>query len=108
MEGSRAMLKFFYNGLKASDGKLEKAHYSAGPYTPESGLSDDTISITAREYMRFSAEIQAAFVVVNHTDTMSDFFDKDRIRVTSSHALYPQVKAAYLAQQAKRAARSQR
>ena len=102
------MLKFFYNGIKSSSGKLEKASYSIGPYTPESGLSDESITITAREYMRFSPEIQAAFVVANHTDTMSDFFDKDRIRVTSSHALYPQVKAAYLAQQAKRVARSQR
>jgi hypothetical protein len=97
------MLKFFYNGVKTSSGRLEKAHYGAGPYTPESGLSDDTITITAREYMRFSPEIQAAFVVVNHTDTMSDFFDKDRIRVRPSHALYPEV-----AQQAKRAARSLR
>lgn len=102
------MLKFFYNGIKGSSGKLEKASYSSGPYTPESGLPNDTISITAREYLRFSPEIQAAFVVVNQTDTMTDFFDKDRIRVRPSHPLYPQVKAAYEAQQAKRAARSHR
>lgn len=24
------MLKFFYNGIKGSDGKLQKAHYSDG------------------------------------------------------------------------------
>jgi hypothetical protein len=49
------MLKFFYNGLK-DGGKLQKASYSTGPYTPESGLPDETITITARDYMRFSAE----------------------------------------------------
>jgi len=102
------MLKFFYNGLKTSSGKLEKASYSVGPYTPESGLSEDTITITAREYLRFSSEIQEAFVVTNRTDTKTDFFDHDRIRVLPSHPLYPQIKAAYLALQAKGAARSVR
>jgi hypothetical protein len=102
------MLKFFYNGLKTSSGKLEKASYSVGPYSPESGLSEDTITITAREYLRFSSEIQEAFGVTNRTDTMTDFFDHDRIRVLPSHPLYPQIKAAYLALQAKGAARSVR
>jgi hypothetical protein len=101
------LLKFFYNGLK-DGGKLQKASYSTGPYTPESGLPDETITITARDYMRFSAGIQVAFVVVNQTDTMTDFFDKDRIRVRPSHPLYSEVKRAYNSQQAKRAARSQR
>ena len=98
------MLKFYYNGIKVDGGKLEKCHYSSGPYTRESGLTDDTISITARDYMRFSPAVQEAFVVVNKTDTGSDFFDKDRIRVSPSNTLYAQVKAAYEAQRAKRIA----
>jgi hypothetical protein len=98
------MLKFFYNGIKADGGKLEKCHYSAGPYTPESKLSDDTISITAREYVRFTAAIQQAFVVTNGTDTMTDYFEKDRIRVAPAHPLYAQVKAAHDAQTAHRLA----
>jgi hypothetical protein len=98
------MLKFFYNGVKDNSGKLQKARYHAGPYTPESGLSEDTITIIAREYEAFSAEIRETFTVVNHTDTQTDFFDRDRIRVSPAHALYPQVKAAYEAQEAKREA----
>jgi hypothetical protein len=98
------MLKLYYNGIKVEGGKLELCHYSAGPYTPESGLSDDTISITARDYVRFSPAIQEAFVVTNGTDTMTDYFEKDRIRVAPSHPLYAQVKGAYDAQCAHRQA----
>jgi hypothetical protein len=54
--------------------------------------------------VRFTAAIQQAFVVTNGTDTMTDYFEKDRIRVAPAHPLYAQVKAAYDAQTAHRLA----
>ena len=42
-------LKFYWNGIKANDGKLQRAHYSIGGYTRESGLSEDTITIYNKE-----------------------------------------------------------
>ena len=98
------MINFYYNCVRVDGGKREMCHYSVGPYTPESGLSADTISITARDYLRFSQAIQEVFVVTNKTDIMTDLFDRDRIRVAPAHPLYAQVKAAYDAQTAHRLA----
>jgi hypothetical protein len=99
------MLKFFYNGIKDNGGKLQLTWYSEGPYTPESGLSPDTITIAKRDLGSFSDGIAKVFVIQNHTDSQSDYFDKDRIRVAPHHPLYPMVKDAMLAARAKMAAR---
>lgn len=96
------MLKFFYNGIKANGGKLQKAHYSFGNYTTESGINPASVTIYARDYDGFSAEVAAAFPVENNTDTQTDYFEKDRIRVSPEHPLYAAVVAAYDAQQVKR------
>lgn len=101
-----ATLKFFYNGIKANGGKLQKAHFSKGNFTHEAmtryGFDSETITVYSREYMRFSAEIQEAFTVENNTDSMTDYFEKDRIRVKKDHPLYAQVLKAYEAQEARR------
>lgn len=96
------MLKFFYNGIKASGGKLQKAHFSFGNYTTQSGINPASVTIYARDYDGFSAEVAAAFPVENNTDTQTDYFEKDRIRVSPEHPLYAAVVAAYDAQQVKR------
>jgi len=83
------MLKFFYNGIKASDGKLQKCSYSKGySHDPQA------ITIYARNYNRFCKEIRAQFTVENNTDSMTDYFEEDRIRVNADHPLYAQVAAA--------------
>lgn len=90
-------LKFFYNGIKGSDGKLQGADYSLG------GLWNsptETITIYGKRYRDFSKEIHEAFVVINNSDCQSDYFEQDHIRVEPSHPLYQQVKAAYLKQKA--------
>lgn len=89
---------FYWNGIKDAKGdKLQRAHYSAGElYNHPAG----TLTIYARDYGRFSAKVRACFAVQNDTDTMTDYFDKDRIRVIPTHPLYPQVKAALDAQNA--------
>lgn len=96
------MLKFFYNGIKANGGKLQKAHYSFGNYTTESGINPASVTIYAREYDGFCGEVATAFDVQNNTDSQTDYFEKDRIRVAPEHPLYALVVAAYDAQQAKR------
>ena len=41
-------LKFFYNGIKASDGKLQRCHYSIGQLKSHPA---GTITIHARDYI---------------------------------------------------------
>jgi len=98
------MIKFFYNGLKVNGSKLYKAHYSIGNLTPQAqekhGYNDKTITIYARDYLRFPQEVRNAFTVENNTDMMTDYFEKDRIRVKEDHPLYDQVYKAVLAAKA--------
>ena len=95
---------FYWNGIKDSKGdKLQKAWYSTGKLTRH---PEGTITIYARDYARFSAKVRACFVVQNDTDTMTDYFDSDSIRVIPSHPLYAHVAAAAAAQDAHREAHS--
>lgn len=66
-------LRFFYNGIKGSSKKLQKCLYSKWP--------DGSISIYAREYKRFDADVREHFVVKNDSDAMVDHFEEDNIRV---------------------------
>lgn len=94
---------FYWNGLKDAKGaKLQKAYYSDGALTRHPA---GTLTIYARDYAHFSAQVHAAFTVENDSDLMTDYFDRDRIRVIPTHPLYPQVRAAFEAQEAHRAAR---
>jgi hypothetical protein len=95
---------FYWNGIKDDKGsKLQKAWFSLGQLT---NYPQATITIYARDYCHFSDNVRACFVVQNDTDTMTDYFDSDRIRVIPSHPLYPQVLAAHKAQEAHRARRA--
>lgn len=91
---------FYWNGVKDDKGaKLQKAWFSGGQLLRH---PEGTITIYARDYARFSDKVRACFRVENDTDTMTDYFDNDRIRVIPSHPLYPLVRAAMLAQDAHR------
>ena len=89
------MLKFFYNGIKENGGKLQKCSYSISQLL---NYPEGTYTIYARDYARFSKEVQQAFDVENNTDSMTDYFETDTIRVKPDHPLYEQVKAAHIAQ----------
>jgi hypothetical protein len=95
---------FFWNGIKDAKGeKLQKAHYSMGGYTNvPAEMAADTITIYSHEYTGFSALVRTCFEVKNESDSMTDYFEKDRIQVLPVHPLYPQVRAAFDAQQARR------
>jgi len=82
-------LKFFYNGIKANGGKLQKVWYNLGNTIDYPGKS--TITIDKSDYVRFSPEVHEAFKVENNSEMMTDYFEQDRICVTAEHELYAEV-----------------
>lgn len=85
-------LKFFYNGIKSGAGKLQKAGYYAGTLR---SYPAGTITIHARDCAGFDASVRSAFNVENNSNSQTDYFENDRIRVVPSHPMYGQVKAAH-------------
>jgi len=83
-----AALKFYWNGIKANGGKLQRCFYSDGALL---NSPKGTITIYGRDYSGFSAEVRGAFKVENDSDMMTDYFEQDRIRVTPDHPLYAKV-----------------
>lgn len=96
------MLKFYWNGIKQDGGKLQRCSYGNGQLINHPA---GTLTIYAKEYGPLSKEINEQFRVQNDSDGMTDYFEKDRIRVAISHPLYSQVLAAFEAQQAHNAKR---
>lgn len=84
-------LRFFYNGIKGSDKKLQKCSYSI---SATRDYPAGTITIYKDGYMRFSDEVREEFKVENNSDSMIDYFETDKIRVLPTHPLYNQVKQA--------------
>lgn len=97
---------FFWNGIKDAKGaKLQRCAYSDGKLI---GYPDGTITIYARDYHHFSEKVHACFDVKNDTDTQTDYFDDDRIRVIPAHPLYEAVRAAMESRITRAAARAAR
>lgn len=84
-------LKFFYNGIKASDGKLQRCRYSIGQLKSHPA---GTITIHARDYIGFNAAVSQEFKIENNSDLYTDYNEKDCIRVRPDHPLYADVLAA--------------
>lgn len=94
---------FYWNGIKDAKGaKLQRAHYSD---SAKSGRPEGTITVYARDYDRFSAQVRACFAIKNDTDSMTDYFDRDSFDVIPAHPLYALVRAACDAQNARHAKR---
>lgn len=91
---------FYYNGIKL-DGKLYKGWYSKGTYTEYSGIPQGTITIYSEGYDNFP-KIEG-LQIHNDTDTMTDYFDKDKIYVRPDSKHYEAVMTAYNQQEEKRA-----
>ena len=85
------MLKFFWNGIKGTDGKLQKAFYATDNWIT---YPKDMIRIYGKNYANFSEEVQDAFEVKDGSDLMSDYFENQHIDVLPTHPLYGQVKEA--------------
>jgi hypothetical protein len=72
---TKQTLKFFYNGIKVNGGKLQGCYFS---------FAQDAhahINCYASEYGHFSSEIHGLFNVHNDSDTMTDYFEKDRFTI---------------------------
>ena len=63
---------------------------SAGPWVE--GVNPDTIKIRPKKYS-FTQEIAEAFAVENNSDSLTDYFEKDCIRLLPGHPLYDAAKA---------------
>ncbi len=94
-------LRFFWNGIKYG-GQLHKAHYSIGKPLGLKNVHypEETITVYARDYVRFPKHIAGCFYIENNTDSQSDYFDDDKFRVCPNHPLYSVIKEAYDAQEA--------
>lgn len=86
-------MKFMYNGIKGSDGKLQKCWYSTANWLNK---PQEMIRIYGKGYKSFSAEVKAAFIVEDGTDVMSDYFETEHIDVLPTHPLYAEVFHALL------------
>ena len=93
-------LRFFWNGIKENSGKLQRCHYSGSQLI---SFPAGTITIYARDYKPFSAEVRATFAVEDDSDFATDYVVKEHIRVKPNHPLYEIVRASMLAAQARRA-----
>ena len=90
-------IRFFWNGIKEGKGRLVRCTYSDGQLLDHPA---GTITIYARDYGsagHFGPAVRAAFDVKNDSDSMTDYFETDRIRVVPTHPLYGKVVAAMAA-----------
>lgn len=82
------MLKFFWNGIKENGGALQKCSYVE--YTK------GEICIYSRTFSKFSKGVEEAFKVTN----VCVFGSYSTLKVTPTHPLYSEVKAAVEAKKA--------
>jgi len=81
-------LRFLKDAIKdLNTGKRQKVFYTQGGYTKESGLSENTITIYARKYAPLPKQLNP----LNNTDTMTDYFETDTVRVKPSNKYYKDV-----------------
>ena len=87
-------LKFYYNGIRASDSKLQRCNYYMGKLIDYPNKTN-VIMITAQDYMLFSKAVCAVFDVLDDSHAYSDYCSKQYIYVEPDHPLYAQVLVAY-------------
>jgi len=97
---ANADVRFFFNGFKVNGGTLHKAHLSLiEGWTHSNGRIVPThiaLYCNSSNSMRFAPEVGALFAVENNTDSASDYFDDDKIRISIGHHLFGAALAAYL------------
>ena len=81
-------IRFMWNGIKV-DGKLHRAWYSTGKLI---NSPEGTITIYGKEYSGIP-QIEG-LQIQNNSDSMTDYFEKDRIRVEPSNPHYKAVTEA--------------
>ncbi len=87
-------IKITGNGNRLSlsaNGKRCGITISAGPWIK--GVNPDTVKIRSKKGI-FPKEIREAFTVENNSDSMTDYFENDSIRLLPGHPLYASAKSA--------------
>lgn len=95
-------VKFMWNGIKV-DGKLYRAFYSDGQLINHPA---GTITIYGRDYKSFPKI--AGLTIHNNSDSMTDYFETDTIRVTPDNVHYAAVRKAIEANREHYAKRARR
>lgn len=72
------------------DGKRVGVNYFKGPWI---GINQATIKIRPRKGRCFPQVVRSAFEIENNSDSQTDYFEADCIRVLPGHPLYEQIKA---------------
>jgi len=90
-------IKFMYNGIKI-DGKLYRAHYSKNILINN---TEESITIYARDYSDGLPKIDG-LTVENHSESMTDYYEKDKIRIRKNNPLWESIDKAYSQQETKR------
>lgn len=67
-------IQWMWNGIKV-DGKLHRAHYSKGVLIND---TEESITVYSRNYGRLP---QIGIEVINDSDSMTDYFESDRMRI---------------------------
>ena len=70
-------IKFVWNGIKI-DGQLYKGNYYSGTYTETSNLPEGTITI---HMDRSNTPIIESLEIENNSDSMTDYFETDTVRI---------------------------
>lgn len=81
-------IKFVWNGIKIEN-KLYRFHYSDGKLM---NYPEGTLTMYAKDYNSMP-DIEG-LTVHNDSDMRTDYFEKDRIRITPGNKFYDQVKTA--------------
>lgn len=84
-------MKWMWNGLKVN-GQLFSAWYSLGTLIND---TEESITVYARNYKSFPRDLNLE--IQNDSDSMTDYFESDRIRVRKNSPLWNDVFAAYQA-----------
>ena len=91
-------VRYMWNGIKVN-GKLSVVWYSFSTHSYQND-NDPHITMYARKYSdNFPGEVRELFTVRNDTDSMTDYFEKDSIRLDRTHPEWERVAAAYVKQQ---------
>lgn len=62
-------------------------------YSSSKGNCNGNATIYIKSYKSLPAEAYKALNVENNTDMITDYFERDRIRISPSHELFNQVEA---------------
>jgi len=90
-------IRFLWNCIKHGEEKFMCSYSMGTLYAP---WPEGTVTIYAKDYHDCPQSIAQYFEVHNASDPYSDYYDKDKLRVTPNHPLYGAVKEGFEAAEA--------